>query len=128
MKNYCFLLLLVVLFSCNSENKGSYESLKPKEFNTAMQQDKDCILLDVRTQEEIAESSLEGNIAINYHDADFKQQVDKLDHNKTCYIYCRSGNRSGKAGKMMVEDLHFKKVVNLDGGIVEWIDEGLPVK
>jgi rhodanese-related sulfurtransferase len=127
MKNLGFLLFLFVLISC-SENKTGYESLRPKEFNAAMQQEKDYVLLDVRTPEEINESSLEGNIAINFNDDDFKEEVDKLDHNKTCYIYCRSGNRSSKAGAMMVNELHFKKVINLDGGIVAWKEEGLPVK
>ena len=92
-----------------------------------MQNDKDFILLDCRTPEEVSEGALEGNVNINFDSDDYKQQIDKLDKNKTVYIYCRSGNRSHKSAVMM-EEMKFKKVIDLDGGIIAWKEEGLPVK
>ena len=56
----------------------------------------------------------------------FKEDLDKLDKDKAYFIYCRSGNRSGRAMPIMKE-LGFKEVYNLSVGIQEWIAEGLPI-
>jgi phage shock protein E len=121
------LIVLLIIVSCTSKQQNNSMLLKPKEFNAAMLADKDYILLDCRTPEEVSEGALKGNININFHDDDFKQQIDKLDRNKTVYIYCRSGNRSHKSAVLMGE-MKFKKVVDLNGGIVAWKEEGLPVE
>ncbi|HFA51381.1 MAG TPA: rhodanese-like domain-containing protein, partial [Bacteroidetes bacterium] len=46
---------------------------------------------------------------------------------KPVLIYCRSGNRSGKAASAM-QALGFKNIYNLDHGIKGWLADGLPVK
>ena len=48
-----------------------------------------------------------------------------MDKSKTYLIYCRSGNRSGQALDIM-EELNFREVYNMMGGILEWEAEGLP--
>jgi rhodanese-related sulfurtransferase len=58
---------------------------------------------------------------IDYNSSDFEQQLDGLDKSKTYLVYCRSGNRSGKACHTML-DKGFKQVYNLDGGISAWSD------
>jgi len=56
---------------------------------------------------------------INFFDADFKEQLSGLDKSKSYLVYCRSGNRSGKACSMMA-DMGFKNLYNLRGGIGAW--------
>jgi rhodanese-related sulfurtransferase len=48
----------------------------------------------------------------------FKNEIEQLDKNKTYFVYCRSGNRSGQAC-MMMSDLSLK-AYNLIGGIGAW--------
>lgn len=129
MKNvFLSVSILLFIFSCDAQKEDKSSLLmKPKEFNTAMQNDKDFILLDCRTPEEVNEGALEGNVNIDFHKDDYKQELEKLDKNKTVYIYCRSGNRSHKSAVMMKE-MNFKKVIDLDGGIIAWKEEGFPVK
>lgn len=79
----------------------------------------DIVLLDVRTPEEVAQGQIPGSLGINYFDDDFEQLVSALDPEKTYIVYCRSGNRSGKAGKIMVDN-GFREVYNLKGGYTEW--------
>lgn len=43
----------------------------------------------------------------------------KLDPSKAVYLYCRSGNRSGKAAKLLVS-LGFNEVYDLRGGYASW--------
>jgi molybdopterin/thiamine biosynthesis adenylyltransferase/rhodanese-related sulfurtransferase len=48
------------------------------------------------------------------------------DRSQRVILYCRSGNRSGKAALEMSE-LGYENVANVDGGILEWQEQGLPV-
>lgn len=127
MKSIILMISVFLFVSCTAQDKNTASvKLKPAEFQKAMTADKDFILLDVRTPEEVAEGKLEGAMVINFHDADFKQQLEKLDKNKTVYVYCRSGNRSGQATAIMNE-MHFKKVVDMEGGITAWKDGGMKI-
>jgi rhodanese-related sulfurtransferase len=70
------------------------------------------ILLDVRTPEEYAEVRVQGSQNIDWNGPNFQQQVLKLDKNACYKVYCRSGNRSGRAMDLM-KSLGFKDVENL---------------
>lgn len=56
-----------------------------------------AVLLDVRTPEEFYTSRLKGAVNVDFLRDDFEAEVDKLDPRKRYFIYCSSGNRSGKA-------------------------------
>jgi len=86
----------------------------------------DLVVLDVRTPEEFAEGHLEGAVLVDFYDADFADQLAALDANVPYLVYCRSGNRSGKALAVM-DQLGFTSAADVDGGIVAWSDAGLPV-
>jgi len=83
------------------------------------------IIIDVRTPEEYANGHIENAINLNYYSKTFKDELNKLDRNKTYFIYCRTGGRSGMALDTMKE-LGFTKVYNMLGGITQWEAEGLP--
>ena len=48
------------------------------------------------------------------------------DRSQRVLVYCRSGNRSAKAAAQMAE-LGYEDVANVEGGILAWQEEGLPV-
>lgn len=76
-------------------------------------------LLDVRTPKEIKEGFIKTAIFANYYDNDFYDKASKqLDKRKTVYLYCRSGNRSGKSAKILQKKGY--KVVNILGGFNQW--------
>jgi rhodanese-related sulfurtransferase len=77
------------------------------------------VLLDVRRAEEIAEGYVPGAIALNFQDENFAKIITILDKSKNYLIYCRSGNRSGKACALMAEN-GFGQLHNLAGGMLEW--------
>lgn len=52
---------------------------------------------------------------------------ESLDRERTVILYCRTGNRSGQATAALTHQADFHNVVNMEGGIVEWYEEGLPV-
>lgn len=83
-------------------------------------------LVDVRTAEEYAEGHIAGAVNIDVMRSDFRDRaVASLDRGKTVYVYCRSGKRSMTAASVLAGEGF--RVVNLSGGIMEWMDSGKAV-
>lgn len=91
--------------------------------------DPDFIVLDVRTPEEFAQGHLleKTPMNLNFYAPDFRERLTRLDREKTYLVYCRTGHRSGEAVNFMKE-LGFRRVYDLQGGIVAWQSAGLPIK
>ncbi len=70
----------------------------------------DYIVIDVRTVSEFKNGFVQD--AINIEWQDISSIKDEFEKNQKIYLYCRSGNRSGKAGDILIE-LGFKNVENL---------------
>jgi rhodanese-related sulfurtransferase len=82
----------------------------------------------VRTSEEYNNGHLKGSINIDYFSDDFSDEISSLGLESPILVYCRSGNRSGKAMKIMY-DLGFIEVKNFIGGYKSWISaENLIIK
>ncbi|TKJ48106.1 sulfurtransferase [Candidatus Aerophobetes bacterium Ae_b3a] len=84
------------------------------------------IIIDVRTPEEFANEHIENALNLDYYSEKFRDELNKLDKEKTYLIYCGSGNRSGKALSIMKE-LAFREVYNMLGGVIQWKAEGYPL-
>lgn len=97
---------------------GYYADIDQATFKRLMRRE-DIVLLDVRTPPEIADGKLPGALEIDYRAPDFGERILELDTSKTYLIYCRSGNRSGKACAEMAE-MGFDTLYNLAGGYMEW--------
>ena len=112
------LLFLIFIFNFQS----NYD-ISPKDLNQIFNKKlSENIILDVRTKEECFESKIPGSLNIDYYSENFKDNLDKLNKNLNYYIYCRSGNRSGKT-VMILREKGFNNVFNLEGGILAWKKE-----
>jgi len=85
------------------------------------------VVLDIRTDAELAQARLPRAVHIDYHAPDFAHRLAALDRNTTYLLYCRSGQRSGEAREMMAS-LGFRDVVDIRGGIIQWSNAGLPLE
>ncbi len=104
------------------------ENITPEEAYILIQENKDnsnFVILDVRTPEEFLGEYMENAVNLDYYSDTFRNDLDKLDKNKTYLIYCRSGRRSENALNIMKE-IDFREVYNMLGGIIKWKSEGLP--
>jgi len=70
--------------------------------------------IDVRSAGEYEQGHLEGAILIPHHDIEEGVASLKIDQGATIYLYCRSGNRSGKAQKRL-EAAGYTRVINVGG-------------
>ena len=94
------------------------DSKEPDNIVDMVRNDKDIILLDVRTPEEYRERRIPGSILLpNYETRD--RAADMIpDKEAKIVVYCRSGRRSAEAAKVLKE-LGYKNVYDL-GGINSW--------
>jgi len=86
----------------------------------------DFVIIDVRSESEFLQGHIENAVLIPNNSPDLEKALSKLGKNKTYLLYCLFGGRSSSMfGKM--RKLGFKKVYDLDGGIIEWKNEGFEV-
>lgn len=101
--------------------KSQLNNLDPEEFNNALQEHADAILIDCRSPKEVAGGKIPGAINIDYLTPDFWEQLEQLDAHRSYYVYCRSGRRSIRTCTLM-QNGGFPKVYNLDGGLNAWVN------
>lgn len=76
-------------------------------------------LVDVRTKNEFLQGKIKDAINIDVLSTDFETKIDKFNKSEPIYIYCRSGNRSQKAARIMVT-MGFQNIIDLEGGYIKW--------
>ena len=120
MKLFVTLIIMTcLLFTVNAQKKV-FKDLNAAEFKTGIDTRNDnVVILDVRTPDEISKGVIPGAVFLDYFQKDFEKQVSKLDRNKTYYVYCASGARSGETMQIMKKN-GFKEAYNLKGGFGAW--------
>ena len=119
MKQLFILFVTITAFAACNAQSDEVRNLSQQDL-TAKLQEKNTVLIDVRTSTEVASGYIpEAAYFININGANFEQKIAELDTTKTYIMYCRSGGRSGKAYSYMVKN-GFSKVYNLEGGILDY--------
>ncbi len=117
------LLALLGLAACGQQG---YENTDVNAFASRIE-DYDVVLLDVRTVEEYNDGHIQNAINIDVKQDGFIDEAKStLPAGKTIAVYCRGGRRSANAAGLLVKEGY--KVVNLEGGIMAWINAGKPVE
>ena len=122
MKELLILALSLFLAGCmvtkTSETSGSYKTISSKEAQQMIEDNKDALILDVRTAAEYESGHIPN--AVNLSNEDIQAgKVDSLkDKSQLIMVYCRSGNRSRQAAQKLAE-LGYTNVVDF-GGIQSW--------
>lgn len=131
MKVMISVLSMVFLLACSPKQESqvteevtieNYYLISALEFRSKMGET-GIVILDVRTQGEVANGFIPGAVHIDFQQADFLKNIAALDKEKAYMVYCRLGGRSGKSRKLMNQH-GFSEVFDLDGGITAWQDAG----
>ena len=123
MLRYVFMITFSsTIFSCTLFNNEPINQMNSDELVEFVELN-DAILLDVRTKDEFNSGHIENSLNIDYFSDEFSINVDKLDKNIPIILYCRSGRRSGLSANK-IKKLGFKEIYNLEGGVLEWIEQG----
>ena len=92
----------------------------------ARKQRENLVIFDIRTPGEFKGGRIDGSTNLDFYSDDFREQVKKLDRDKTYLVYCASGGRSHESLGLL-RKLGFKTVFHLQDGIQGWLKAGMPV-
>jgi rhodanese-related sulfurtransferase len=84
----------------------------------------DLVIVDVRTVTEFDDGHIDG--AINIPVDEIGDKLDELDKDDELLVYCRTGNRSGRAVGIL-KDAGYTRIYHMHEGISVWIQQGYPV-
>lgn len=97
--------------------------LTQEQWRAKLANDEKAVILDVRTPGELRSGMIPDALHLDFYQGhDFIHELQKLDKEKHYYVYCRSGNRSGKACEIM-NQLGIAEAYNLMGGMLDWEGE-----
>ena len=123
------LFLVTLLFPGTWAAAETIETISPKQAAELVLREKenpDFVILDIRTPPEFQNGHIQSAVLVDYYAGTFISRLKQLDKDKIYLVYCRSGNRSGKA-LMLFNQLGFKQVYNMAQGINGWVKLGYPV-
>jgi len=121
-----FVVVLLLVIKAEYEHQsGRANQMDPTAAIRLMNND-DTVVIDVREEKDFSSGHIKN--AKNVPMSSFKSQLDSLakHKDKPLLAYCRSGNLSGKACRILKRS-GFTDVHNLAGGILNWQDANLPL-
>ena len=90
---------------------------------------KGALLVDVREKDEVAELAYDVPNIINIPLSEFEERFNEIPKDKEVIMVCRGGGRSLRAAGFLINHGYDpNKVVNMQHGIIRWVQKGFPTK
>lgn len=102
--------------------KHSVPLVDPKTAEEILAGDKEVLLLDTRTKREYEVSHIPNATFVDFNSFD-KKDWKEMDREQPIIVYCSVGYRSERIGEKL-QNMGFKNISNLYGGIFEWKNVG----
>lgn len=117
-------LALLIALVVTEGSKGG-KGVSPQQA-TALINNEDAVVVDVRPKEDFRKGHLPG--AINIPSRDFQRRMNELDvhKEKPIILVCKTGTSSGASGALLAK-AGFKQLHKLRGGVLEWQNSSLPL-
>jgi len=138
MKRPLIIIVLLVLgFNSFAQDYASFEEMKNEVISKTIplisvydlkkveNTKKPLLILDAREKKEYQVSHLKNAKYVGYDDFSIKSLIT-LNKESVVVVYCSVGYRSEKIGEKL-KKAGFTKVLNLKGGIFDWVNSGFPV-
>ncbi len=117
-------IALIIMTELRRATKG-YKEVLPAEAVRLINKE-DALVLDVREANELGQGTIidSKHIALSA----LPEKVGDLskDKNKPILVFCKMGNRSSQASKLLLKD-SYTNVFSLKGGITAWMNDQLPI-
>lgn len=130
------LALLLSFLLGSTVMAAELETVTPEQL-LEMQQNQNALVVDIRTE---AEWQASGIISNSHKLQSFNNQGEfdpekwlaaleqmKSSPDQPVILVCRSGNRSGKIGAFLTQQLDMKNIYHLENGLQSWVKSGHPV-
>ncbi|AEA44996.1 thioredoxin domain-containing protein [Fluviicola taffensis] len=119
------ILLASIVFLFTACSNGQSTNLNAEQFASELKANPEATILDVRTAGEFEGGHIENAKNADWNGSDFDQKIKDLDPSQPVFVYCLSGGRSASAAAHLREK-GFKKVYELNGGILSWRNARMP--
>lgn len=118
----------IAFFMTPTPQAASNHLVTPEKAKQLIDSGKIDLILDVRTPQEYSGSmgNIKGSRLIPVQS--LRQRIGEISEfkDKTILVYCRSGMRSDNSSKILASS-GFTKVLDLQGGIINWRGKGYEV-
>ena len=104
------------LFNKNRINDSVFINIEYEDIKRIMENNKNVILLDVRSPQEYREKHLNNSINVPLYNLENEIENNIRNKNSIIIVYCMSGIRSKKACNILI-DKGYKYIYNLEGGL-----------
>lgn len=127
IKKSTILIIILVgmlsLISCGKSEDVTVEKvtvtkISSEDAKKIIDEESSVVILDVRTEEEYNSGHIENSILISVDDLEDRAEEILKDKEQKILIYCRTGNRSNTAGKILKE-MGYTNLYDF-GGINTW--------
>lgn len=92
-----------------------------------MTQKPNVVLFDVREADEVQEQAYVAREVLHIPLSELENRLTEVPKDKVLVMACRSGRRSQQACDILQAN-GFKQVTNMEGGMLAWEAQGLPVR
>jgi rhodanese-related sulfurtransferase len=107
-------------------NSMNTSPISPEELNKALNEQPDCILIDVRTPAEFYSQHIPEAKNYPLHSKELSTFIEtQKESNKIIFVTCQSGGRAKTACEELSK--HNIQYKNLEGGMSAWTKKHLPV-
>jgi rhodanese-related sulfurtransferase len=114
--SYFLALILVVLLTSCGVSSGGYSNVTAEKAKQLID-NKEVVVLDVRTPEEFEEGHIPNSILVPVQELEFR--LNELGKEEHYLVVCRSGNRSTQASEILINN-KFTNIYNMTGGMNNW--------
>lgn len=122
MKKILSMFLICIMFSllatsCNS--KTIYKDINVNQANSLIKQEKNIVIIDVRTEEEYNKGHIKNSILIPVDEIESRISEIQKYKDKDIILYCQAGTRSTKAFNIL-KKYKFNRLYNMKDGFSKW--------
>jgi len=128
LTNYLYYIAMFATALWLAYTKGwilaNFDMLKPKEAISIIKNDTNITILDVRTPKEYRSGHIKNSILVPLDS--LEENLDKIPKDKKIIVYCRSGNRSINASRVLKK--HGYTPIDVKGGIIGLVSNGMKIE
>ncbi len=128
--NILYWIAMAGLLAWFSYSKGwifaNFDSITAKEASVLLNNENNVTVLDVRSAGEFKRGHIKGAKQVSLEHLEKEIPALQTLKKKKIIVYCQSGNRSVKASRLLAN--HHFTPLNMKGGYIAWIKEGLAAR
>ena len=128
--NILYWIAMAGLLAWFSYSKGwifaNFDSITAKEASVLLHNENNVTVLDVRSAGEFKRGHIKGAKQVSLEHLEKEIPALQTLKKKKIIVYCQSGNRSVKASRLLAN--HHFTPLNMKGGYIAWIKEGLAAR